>query len=146
MIPSMRRWLAVAVVYHHDNGPGTVESVSEVHQWSVTVTLPTPVQDVDVELFGAARPGWKITAGRVETIGSGPRSFKNVPLTSLEAGHQYSLDSSSARNGVTTPVVTFTTDDLPRIGEGQVLASVDTEHSPRLMSSDSFVHERCSAP
>ncbi|GAA4257626.1 hypothetical protein GCM10022255_075150 [Dactylosporangium darangshiense] len=114
-----------------------------LHKWSVTVTLPDQVQDAEVELLGAARPGWEITSNEEEVVGTGPGSFTVVPLTSIEPGHHYNLDSSDGGpEGSSAPTVTFTTDDLPKIGAGQVLATVDFDHS-KIVSRESFVKERC---
>src|SRR5215212_3508475 len=64
----------------------------ELHLWSVTVTVPSPVEDVEVELLGMARPGWEITTTEEEVVGSDPGSFTVVPLTSIDPGHRYTLD------------------------------------------------------
>ncbi|NJC73965.1 hypothetical protein HC031_30260 [Planosporangium thailandense] len=115
----------------------------ELHLWSVTVTPPNRVQDVEVELLGTARPGWEITSNEEKIIGASPGSFKVVPLTSIETGHHYTLDSSTGGpEGASAPAVTFTTDDLPRIGAGQVLAPIDHKRS-KVVSRSSFVKERC---
>lgn len=115
----------------------------DLHRWSVTVTLPKRVQDVEVELLGAARPGWEITSNEEEVIGTGLDSFKAAPLTSIDPGHHYTLDSStSGPEGTRAPAVTFTTADLPKIGAGQVLAPTDDDRS-KVVSRDSFVNERC---
>jgi len=114
-----------------------------LHTWSVTVTLPDKVQDAEVELLGAERPGWEITSKEKKVIGTGLSSLTVVPLTSIEPGHRYTLDSSDGGpEGAGAPTVTFTTDDLPKIGAGQVLATVDYDHS-KIVSRDSFVKERC---
>lgn len=114
-----------------------------LHRWSVTVTLPGRVQDVEVELLGTVRPGWEITSSEEEVIGTGLDSFKVEPLTSIDPGHHYTLDSSaSGPEGARAPAVTFTTDDLPKIGAGQVLAPIDHKRS-KVVSRDSFVNERC---
>src|SRR5215467_11865684 len=97
----------------------------DLHEWSVTVTLPNTVQDVEVELLGSARPGWEITS-KPHTIGSPPGGFKVTPLTSIDPGHHYKLDSSSeGPEGSMAPPVMFTTDDLSRIGAGEVLTAID---------------------
>lgn len=115
----------------------------DLHLWSVTVTLPHPAPDVEVELLGAARPGWEITTTQPRTVGSGPNSFEVVPLTSIEPGHHYTLDSSTAGpEGSMAPGVTFTTEDLRKIGAGQVLAPADHKHS-EVVPRDSFVKDRC---
>jgi hypothetical protein len=96
----------------------------ELHKWSVTVTLPNRVQEVEVELLGTVRPGWEITSNAEKVLGTSPYSFKVVPLTSIEPGHHYTLDSSvSGPEGSRAPAVTFTTDDLPKIGAGEVLTA-----------------------
>lgn len=122
-------------IYRHDDVDG------EHHMWSVEVTPGEPVREVDVELFGAPRPGWEI---RPKARTDDPAlSFDLVPLTKIEPGYRYTLDSSeSGPEGTRAPAVTFTTDDLPRIGPGQVLAPKDNEHS-KLVSRDSFVTKRC---
>jgi hypothetical protein len=115
----------------------------ELHRWSVTVTLPEPVQEIEVELFGAARPGWTITTEKEEVIGSGPGSFKAIPLRSFEAGHQYRLTSGDdGPEGSSAPMVTFTTDDLSKLGEGGALAAVDGSLA-KMVSRESFIHQRC---
>lgn len=125
-------------VYLNDN---TMDD--ELHLWSVTLTLPNRVQDVEVELLGKAQPGWEITSNEEKVIGTSPYSFKVIPLTSIEPGHHYALDSSdSGPEGSHAPTVTFTTDDLPKIGAGQVLAAIDRKRS-KVVSRDTFVNERC---
>lgn len=125
-------------VYLNDN---TMDD--ELHLWSVTLTLPNRVQDVEVELLGTARPGWEITSNEEKVIGTGPGSFKVLPLTSIEPGHHYTLDSSEGGpEGSRAPAVTFTIDDLSKIGAGKVLAAIDHKRS-KVASRDSFVNERC---
>lgn len=120
---------------------GTTDS--DLHEWSVTVTLPDQVRDVEVELLGTPRPGWVITTTQEEVVGTGLSSFKVIPLTSIDPGHHYTLDSSKGGpEGASAPAVKFTTDDLPNIGPGQVLAPIDHKHS-KVVSRDSFVKERC---
>ncbi|MGI5242075.1 hypothetical protein [Dactylosporangium sp. CA-139066] len=115
----------------------------DFHVWSVTVTLPDQTQDVEVELLGAERPGWKITSSQEEVVGASPYSFKVVPLTSIEPGHHYTLDSSDGGpEGSSAPAVSFTTEDLTKIGPGQVLSAVDYDRS-KVVSRDSFVNDRC---
>ncbi|MEU8263398.1 hypothetical protein AB0C02_22570 [Micromonospora sp. NPDC048999] len=115
----------------------------DLHRWSVTVTLPKRVQDVEVELLGPTRPGWEITSNEEEVIGTGLDSFKVVPLISIDPGRHYTLDSSTiGPEGTRAPAVTFTTDDLSKIGAGQVLAPIDQKRS-KVVSRDSFVNERC---
>jgi hypothetical protein len=122
-------------IYRHENVDG------ELHRWSVTVTPRERVRDVEVELLGAPQPGWEITP-EARTADPG-LSFDVVPLTKIEAGHRYTLDSSEpGPEGTHAHTVSFTTDDLPKIGEGQVLAPKDDEHS-KLVSRDSFVKKRC---
>jgi hypothetical protein len=125
-------------VYRDDN---TMED--ELHEWSVTVTLPNPVQDVDVELFGAARPGWEIFTDKEKVIGSGPGSFTVIPLTSLEPGHHYRLTARDyGPEGSFAAEVTFTVDDLRKIGDGQVMM-VGDQKSLEIVSRESFIHESC---
>jgi hypothetical protein len=125
-------------MYLNDN---TVDH--EFHPWDVTVTLPKPVREVEVELLGAARPGWEITS-KEQTLGSSPGSIlRVVPLTSIEPGHHYTLDSSKGGpEGSSAPAVTFTTDDLLKIGPGQVMAPIDHKRS-KVVSRDSFIEKRC---
>jgi hypothetical protein len=125
-------------MYLDDN---TIEPVFRT--WDVTVTLPKPVRDVEVELLGAARPGWDITSTE-HTIGSSEGGFgKVVPLTSIEPGHHYTLDSSTGGpEGSSAPAVSFTTDDLPKIGPGQVAAPINHRQS-KLVTRDAFVNKRC---
>jgi hypothetical protein len=120
-------------VYRHDASyDGTL------HRWSVTVTPGGSVRDIEVELLGAARAGWAIAADNGQ--GNGTRV---LPLTSFEAGHHYTLDSSElGPEGSHAPEVTFGTGDLPKIGVGQVLAPAGHDHS-KVVSHDSFVRERC---
>jgi hypothetical protein len=122
-------------IYRHDNVD------DEFHTWSVAVTPGEPVRDIEVELLGAPRPGWEITPKvRTDQPGLG---FDAVPLTKIEPGYRYTLDSSeSGPEGTRALAVTFTTDDLPKIGAGQVLAPKDRDHST-LVSRDSFVEKRC---
>ncbi len=77
------------------------------------------------------------------TVGDGAGSFQIVPLTSIEPGRHYTLDSSDpGPEGSSAPAIRFTTDDLTRIGPGQVLAPIDRKRS-EVVSRDSFVNERC---
>jgi hypothetical protein len=111
--------------------------------WAVTVTVPDGAAFVEVERLGAERPGFDVTtvAHTVEDTGAG--AFGVVPLETFEAGEPYTLDSSdSGPEGTTAPKVTFRTDDLSRIGAGQVLAPVDRERS-RVISRESFLKNRC---
>jgi hypothetical protein len=113
-----------------------------LYEWSVTVTLPNLVPYAEVELLGAPRPNWQITS-EARTVGEGVGSFKVVPLTSIEPGRHYTLDSSDGGpEGSSAPAVTFTTDDFTRIEAGQVLAPTDHKHS-EVVSRDSFVNARC---
>jgi hypothetical protein len=126
-------------VYRNDD-----DRQADLYEWSVTVTLPTPVRDVDVELLGAPRPGWEITPKQTESASpSGGLSFSVVPLTAFEPGHHYTLTSATyGPEGSSASMVTFTTDDLSRIGPGQVLSAVDHRHS-KVISRDSFIKQRC---
>jgi hypothetical protein len=126
-------------IYLNDNN--TMDQ--DLHEWSVTVTVPNAARDVEVELLGAARPGWEITSEE-KTIGSSPYGFKVIPLMSIEPGHRYTLDSSNGGpEGSRAPAVTFTTEDLPKIGTGQVLRPTDHQHS-KVVPRDLFISERCS--
>jgi hypothetical protein len=110
--------------------------------WSVRVTLPDSVQEVEIELLGAPRPGWEITS-EAKVVGSGPGSFEVVPLTSIDPGHHYKLDSSAlGPEGSRAPTVAFTTDDLEKIGAGQVLSAI-SDKDFELISRDSFIQDRC---
>ncbi|MFE9203456.1 hypothetical protein [Micromonospora sp. NPDC007230] len=61
----------------------------DLHLWSVTVTAPNRVDEVEVELLGKARPGWEVTSNEEHVIGTGLDSFRVIPLTSIEPGHRY---------------------------------------------------------
>jgi hypothetical protein len=114
----------------------------EYRSWLVTVTPPKPVREFEVELLGAARPGWTISL-RQPPSSSSPGSFRVGQLTAIEPGHHYSLDASiTAPEGSSAPTVTFTTDDLPKIGPDQVLAPIGNRQS-KVVSRDSFIKERC---
>ena len=64
-------------------------------------------------------------------------------LRSFEAGHRYTLNASKGGpEGTVAPPVSFTTDDLARIGTGQVLAPIDYQKSD-VVSRDSFVKQAC---
>jgi hypothetical protein len=41
-----------------------------LHLWSVTVTLPNRVRDVEVELLGKVRSGWEITSNEEDVVGT----------------------------------------------------------------------------
>ena len=125
-------------VYLNDDSAG-----DDLYSWAVTVTLPHRVREVEVELLGKPRLGWTIAPNRTQTVGTSPFSYKAVPLTSIEAGHRYTIDSSTeGPEGSTAPKVTFTTADLSRIGIGQVLAPADRKRS-EVVSRDQFVKARC---
>jgi len=114
-----------------------------LHLWSVTLTLPNPVDQVEVGLLAAPQPGWKVSPGTEPDPGATPGGIPIVALTSIEPGRHYTLDSStSGPEGSRAPAVTFTTDDLPRIGQGQVLAATGRDR-PTVISRESFVHQRC---
>jgi hypothetical protein len=109
---------------------------ADFHPWSVTVTLPKPARELEVELLGAPRPGWEIT-----TMQSGGAVV--VPLTSFDPGHHYTLDSSEGGpEGASAPAVRFSTDDLPTIGVDQVLAPIDHRKS-EVVSREAFVRKQC---
>jgi hypothetical protein len=112
-------------VYQNDNNP----TDHELRDWSVTLTVSRPVQDVAVELLGEGSP----TTTRVSSH----------TLKSFERGHHYTLNASEGGpEGTDAPTVTFTTDDLARIGEGQVLAPIDYKKSD-VVSRESFVKDAC---
>lgn len=116
-------------VYQDDNDP-------VYRSWSVAVTVSAPVPDVEVELLGAERPGWQITSSRVTGAQRGP-------LTSFEPGTHYVLNASrGGPEGTSAPTVSFTTDDLARIGDGQVLAPIDYKKTD-VVSREAFVQEAC---
>jgi len=129
----------VSVLLYLDDDTKDLDS----HYWSVLIRPPKPVQQLEVELLGAPRPGWEI-GSRAETFGSSPGSVRRfVPLTSFAPAHHYTLDSSiGGPEGATAPKVRFTTDDLRKIGPGQVLAAIDEKRS-EVVSRDSFIKERC---
>jgi hypothetical protein len=109
-------------VYQDDNN--TAEH--ELRDWSVTLTVTQPVQDVEVELLSADAPG-----------------VQSRSLKSLEAGHHYKLNASrGGPEGTDAPTISFTTDDLGRIGPGQVLAPTDYKKSA-VVARDTFVKEAC---
>jgi hypothetical protein len=61
----------------------------------------------------------------------------------IDPGHHYTLNASNGGpEGANAPTVSFTTDDLTRIGEGQVLAPIDYKESD-VVSRESFVKEAC---
>jgi hypothetical protein len=125
-------------VLQNDGNPAS----TELRLWDVTVTVPESAQEVDVELLGADRPGWEITSRE----DSGAAGVIGVPirvLRSFEAGHRYRLNSSDGGpEGTDAPTVTFTTDDLARIGEGKVLAATDYDEQD-VVSRSWFVREAC---
>ncbi|MET8153032.1 hypothetical protein ACIBSW_30830 [Actinoplanes sp. NPDC049668] len=111
----------------------------QITRWSVTVDVPEGAERVDVELFGKARPGWDVTTENTGGI------LSVVPLTAIEPGRSYLLDSANyGPEGSVAPRLAFTAADLPRIGPGQVLATAGRERS-EIMSLDTFVDERCRA-
>jgi hypothetical protein len=132
------RWsIADLTIFRHGD-----PAHNDVNYWAVTVTPPVPVQDVEVELLGAARPGWRITSRE----NAGPLSATGrqwLELTSFEPGYHYELDASKAGpEGSAAPAVVFTTDDFARIGDGQVLAPIDHEKS-EVVARQSFVKAAC---
>jgi hypothetical protein len=115
----------------------------EYHPWNVLIRLPKPVREIEVELLGAPRPGWDIFSDRERTTVDSPGTVRVVPLTAIEPGHHYTLDSSKGGpEGASAPAVTFTTDDLRTIGPGQVLAPVDHQRS-KLVAREEFINDRC---
>jgi hypothetical protein len=53
-----------------------------LHLWSVTVTLPNRVRDVEVELLGKVRSGWEITSNEEEVVGTVCRAkTRSWPVT-----------------------------------------------------------------
>ena len=125
-------------VYRDGNNPAD----HDFDYWEVTVVVPAPAQDLDVELLGAARPGWRVTS-RTETSSPGATGLRRRSLTSFEPGQHYTLNASKGGpEGTSAPTVSFTTDDLARIGEGQVLAPIDYKKA-ELVSRESFVKDAC---
>jgi hypothetical protein len=103
---------------------------------------PGPAQDIDVELLGTGRPGWQITS-REDASSPGATGLRRLELTSFEPGHHYTLNASKGGpEGTGAPTVSFTTDDLTRIGPGQVLAPIDYKKS-EVVSRESFVRDAC---
>ena len=128
-------------VYQDDDDPADTVS----RDWSLTVYLAGPAQDVDVELLGVARRGWEITSPAPEDSPPPPGETgrQRRMLTSFEAGHRYRLNASDGGpEGTDAPTVTFSTDDLGRIGEGQVLAATDYKELD-IVSRESFVRVAC---
>ncbi len=118
-------------------------SDDDLHLWSVRVTLPDQVRDVDVELLGTVRPGWEITSPEADTANTRMDMSDVRPLMSIDPGHHYVLDSSApGPEGARAPTVNFTTADLLRIGAGQVLATTGYKSS-RLVPRDAFIKKRC---
>jgi hypothetical protein len=113
-------------VYQDDNDPAAHDFVS----WSTKIAVPEPADDVEVVLLDAAR---------TEPSNGGPER----PLTSFEPGHHYTLDASKGGpEGTSAPTVGFTTDDLTRIGKGQVLAPIDYKKAD-VVARESFVKTAC---
>jgi len=125
-------------VYRDDNDPADHNFI----YWSVQVVVPAPAEDIDVELLGAARPGWQITS-RADAASPGATGLRRLALTSFEPGHHYVLNASKGGpEGTDAPTVSFATDDLARIGDGQVLAPIDYKKA-EVVSRESFVREAC---
>jgi hypothetical protein len=109
--------------------------------WSVDVSVPAPAHDVEVELLGADRPGRRVMSHDDASPGA-PTPWRQE-LKSFEPGHHYTLNASKGGpEGASAPMVSFTTDDLSRIGKGQVLAPVGDKKSD-VVPRDSFVKEAC---
>lgn len=125
-------------VYQDDNDPAS----HEYRYWSVHVTVPPPAHDVAVELLGADRAGRQVTS-REDTPLPGATGLRRRALKSFEPGHHYTLNASKGGpEGSTAPTVSFTTNDLARIGNGQVLAPTDYKKSA-VVSRESFVTQAC---
>jgi hypothetical protein len=125
-------------VYRDDGNPADNDFI----YWSVTVVVPEPAQDLDIELLGAARPGWRINS-REDAGTPSATGLRRLELTSFEAGHHYTLNASKGGpEGTSAPTVSFTTDDLARIGDGQVLAPTGYRKS-EVVPRESFVKEAC---
>lgn len=119
-------------VYQDDNDPTN----TVYRAWSVVVTVPSPMHDVEVELLGADRAGWQITS-------RGNPALQGEELTSFDPGHHYTLNASrGGPEGTDAPTVSFTTDDFARIGDGQVLAPIDYRKAD-VVDRESFVKEAC---
>lgn len=124
-------------VFQDDNNSAD----TEFRYWAVTVTVPSPAQAVDVELLGAERAGWLITSGHDDS--PGPTGLHSRVLGSFDPGHHYTLNASKGGpEGTSAPMVSFTTEDFARIGEGQVLAPIDY-HKLDVVSRESFVKGAC---
>ena len=125
-------------VYRDDHDPADHDFI----YWAVAVVAPGPAQDIEVELLGTARPGWQITS-REDASSPGATGLRRLELTSFEPGHHYTLNASKGGpEGTGAPTVSFTTDDLTRIGPGQVLAPIDYKKS-EVVSRESFVRDAC---
>jgi hypothetical protein len=111
--------------------------------WDVLIRLPKPVREIEVELLGAPRPGWQILTATQPTTAPSPGAFRIVPLTKIEPGRHYTLDSSKGggERG-SAAMVTFTTGDLSTIGPGQVLTAVKNKQAT-LVARDTFINDRC---
>ncbi|GAA2597222.1 hypothetical protein GCM10010435_90630 [Winogradskya consettensis] len=115
---------------------------NEFVYWAATVTTAAPADDVVVELLGADRAGLRVTS-RDETGSPGVTGMRARALTSFEPGLHYTLNASEGGpEGTAAPMVTFTADDLARIGEGQVLAPIDYKKAD-VISRESFVKSAC---
>jgi hypothetical protein len=111
--------------------------------WSVTVTLPGPVEDLEIELFGKARRGWEITTYKGTRPALGDAQIRYEELTAFEPGHPYELNSSEGGpEGTEAPAVAFTTDDLARIGPGEVLMATDYDEW-KIVPRTTFVTRTC---
>jgi hypothetical protein len=124
-------------VYQDDNNPA--DNVSR--SWTVDVSVPAPAHDVEVELLGEDRPGWQIMSH--DDASPGATATWRQELKSFEPGHHYTLNASKGGpEGASAPMVSFTTDDLARIGKGQVLAPTGDKKSD-VVPRESFVEEAC---
>jgi hypothetical protein len=111
--------------------------------WSVVVSVPDRVPSIDVELLGEPRRGWEVVPVPTSQ-GTDGRHPEVTPLTSIDDGRDYVLDASRpATEFQDAPLVTFTTDDLARIGSDQLLAATDHERM-EVTSRESFLERtRC---
>jgi len=135
-VASCRRSSVHLSLYSDEDSAG-----GPLHLWSVTVAVPDGAESVEVELLGAPRPGWEITSK--ENVGGGSDAPRVVPLTSLEPGRHYTLDSSeSGPEGTSAPFIRFTTDVLSKIRAGEVLVPLEKKRV-KSVPRQTFIDDRC---
>src|SRR5262245_6955312 len=81
----------IRVVFYLDDNAN--DPNGDLNEWEVIVTPPSPLREMEAELFGAPRPGWDVEPDRT-VDGGGVPPFKVKQLTSLQPGHLYALGSS----------------------------------------------------